>query len=663
MKITDKLSMEAAIKQLNEWAEAYEKGQPVVSDKEYDNLYFALKDAENQLGIVLENSPTQKIIYEVITELKKVKHEYQPMLSLDKTKDIEEIKSFINGKDWIAMLKLDGLSCRLTYENGKLIRAETRGNGVEGEDITHNAKVLPSIPKRLPYYGTLVIDGEIICDLNTFKKFEKEYANSRNFAAGSIRLLDSAECAKRELTFVAWDIIGDLYLSDGIGISYYATALCEKLAWLYDHCGFEVVPHFLYGDYDLEPCIKSLQRVNDTIYHYPIDGIVFKWNKCAEYAAAGRTEHHFRGGLALKFYDEEYETELLDINWTMGRTGVLTPVAVFKNVDTGDSIVNRANLHNINIMYDLLGEYPLKGQQIWIVKQNQIIPQVSRANKEQDLDLSFLLKIPDACPYCGSKATIKTSKSGTKELYCDNPDCESKLINKLDHFAGKKGLDIKGLSKATLEKLIEYGWVTKAIDLFNLNEYRADWIQKSGFGAKSVDKILAAIEEVRTCTSLGAFLSAIAIPLVGKTYANQLAQYFEDYAAFRIAIISGFDFTTLDGFGPGLHEAIINFDYQEADRMINTNIIKIEKDAPQEDGAQLEGLTFVVTGKLHHFKNRDLLKAEIVSRKGRVVETVTNKTTYLINNDTASTSAKNKKAKDLGIPIISEDDFLKLIEK
>ena len=374
---------------LNYHQDLYDKGMPVISDSEWDKAYLELKELETLAGKALPNSPTQKIRYTVVNELKKVKHEYQPMLSLDKTKDIEEIKRFIGNKEWIAMLKLDGLTCRLTYEEGRLVRAETRGDGVEGEDITHNAQVLPSIPKRINYYNTLVVDGEVICDKTTFEQFKDEYANARNFAAGSIRLLDSKECAKRGLTFVAWDIIGDLYLSDGIGVGYYATALCEKLAWLYDHCGFDVVPHFLYGDYDLECCGENLQRVNDTCYHYPIDGIVFKWDNIKEYEAAGRTDHHFRGGMAFKFEDDEYETELLDIEWSMGRTGVLTPVAIYKDVEIDGATCNRASLHNISIMRTLLGETPYIGQKIWIYRSNMIIPQIARSEKLEEFRDNF----------------------------------------------------------------------------------------------------------------------------------------------------------------------------------------------------------------------------------------------------------------------------------
>ena len=350
MNIYDKLSMNTAVQQLNEWTEAYDKGHSIVSDKEWDDLYFELKEAEERLGVVLPNSPTQKVVYTVVNELKKVKHEYQPMLSLDKTKDIEEIKSFIGNRDWIAMLKLDGLTCRLTYEEGRLVRAETRGDGYEGEDITHNARVLPSIPQRIDYSNTLVIDGEMICDLETFEQFKDEYANARNFAAGSIRLLDSKECAKRGLTFVAWDCI--------TGYEYEEEAnLYNKLMHLGDF-SFTTVP-FLMGNLvngNIEAALK-LQIIAEE-YKYPIDGIVFKWNDCAEYEAAGRTDHHFRGGMAYKFYDEEYETELLDIEWSMGRTGVLTPVAIYKDVEIDGAICNRANLHNINTLTELLGEQP-----------------------------------------------------------------------------------------------------------------------------------------------------------------------------------------------------------------------------------------------------------------------------------------------------------------
>lgn len=376
MNIYDKLSMGAAVRQLNEWTEAYDKGQPVVSDKEWDDLYFELKKAEEELGIILPDSPTQKVNYTIVNELQKVKHEYQPMLSLDKTKDIEEIKSFIGNRDWIAMLKLDGLTCRLTYEGGKLVRAETRGNGYEGEDITHNARVIPSIPQKITYPKTLVVDGEMVCTFDTFEQFKNEYANARNFAAGSIRLLDSKECSNRGLTFIAWDIIKS-------EMSHHY--LVEKLIFL-SELGFNTVP--FDNEAAIENTVELLQNIAQ-YHHLPIDGIVFKWDNIKEYEAAGRTDHHFRGGLAYKFYDEEYETELLDIEYTMGRTGVLTPVAIYKDVEIDGATCNRASLHNISIMRTLLGETPYIGQKIWIYRSNMIIPQIARSEKLEEFRDNF----------------------------------------------------------------------------------------------------------------------------------------------------------------------------------------------------------------------------------------------------------------------------------
>ena len=652
--------MKELVEFLNYHQDLYDKGAPQISDKEWDAAYLKLKELETLGGYSLPNSPTQKIRYEVVTELKKVKHEYQPMLSLDKTKDIEEVKEFLGTKDWIAMLKLDGLTCRLTYKEGRLVRAETRGNGIEGEDITHNAQVLPSIPQRIDYYDTLVVDGEVICDKIAFEQFKDEYANCRNFAAGSIRLLDSKECAKRGLTFVAWDVIGEMKVVPT------PTLLTNKLSQL-EYLSFHVVPFCCSHDLhvSLEECFEIMQEPTD----YPIDGIVFKWDNIKEYEAAGRTEHHFRGGLAYKFYDEEYETELLDIEWSMGRTGVLTPVAVYKDVEIDGAICNRANLHNINIMHEVLGNYPYVNQKIWVAKMNQIIPQVMRAEKSDTLACTIYFYPPKTCPICLGKTEIHTSDSGTIECYCSNPQCPGKLVNKLDHFCGKKGLDIKGLSKATLEKLIDWGWVTRAKDLFYLYQREHEWINKPGFGAKSVKKILDAIEEARH-TTLEKYLSAISIPLIGKTYARQLAQMFETYQDFRTSVtpdpITGmkpFNFTQIDGFGPAMHEAIMSFDYYEADRMVDMNIIDfVEKESALENsGNALEGKTFCVTGKVKHWKNRDELSTAITAKGGKVTSSVSSKTNYLVNNDINSTSSKNLKAKELNIPIITEEELLNML--
>ena len=638
---------------LNYHQDLYDKGTPVISDKEWDKAYLELKELEENLGESLPNSPTQKIRYEVVSELRKVSHDEDfPMLSLDKTKEISDIENKFRNKQWIAMAKCDGLSCRLIYQGGRLIQAATRGNGEVGEDITHNAKVVKNIPKWIPHDGRLVIDGEIVCLAQDFAPFAEEYANSRNFAAGSIRLLDAAESAKRNLSFIAWDCI-----YDDAGESQLLSQQLEDLA-LY---GFDIVNYGIC-EVSVEEAIEFLKRSADA-EGLPIDGIVFKLDNKSEYYAAGTTSHHPSGAYAFKFYDEEYETELLDIEWSMGRTSVLTPVAVYRDVEIDGATCNRANLHNLNIMDELLGVQPYIGQKIWVYKANQIIPQISRTEKrELSMDMTFFLT-PELCPICLGETEIRTSDSGTQELYCSNPQCPGKLVNKLDHFAGKKGLDIKGLSKATLEKLIDWGWVTRAMDLFYLHQRRREWVEKPGFGIKSVDKVLDAIETARH-TTLEKYLSAISIPLIGKTYARQLANSFIDYWELRRAINRKEDFSEYDGFGPAMHDAIINFDYAEADMMVERCIIDFveEEDALENSGNSLEGKTFCVTGRVHIWKNRDELSAAITAAGGKVTSSVSSKTDYLVNNDVTSTSAKNLKAKELGIPIITEEQLQELMK-
>lgn len=662
--------MKQLIEFLNHHTELYNAGKPEIADITWDHAYFELMRLEKEYpSLSCPDSPTKKVHYEVRSELPKVKHEYQPMLSLAKTKDLEEIKEFVGNRKYVAMLKLDGLTCRLTYKNGKLVRAETRGNGEEGEDITHNARVISSIPKLVPFRGEMIVDGEVICTNDSFAKVADQYANSRNYAAGSIRLLDSKECEARDLTFVAWDLIkhdADFF------------ELSNKLGALESN-NFIVVPHFYDDDFEeFDAIVESLKNIAE-LEGYPIDGLVFKWDDIEEYMAAGRTDHHFRGGMAYKFYDELYETSLRDIEWSMGRTGVLTPVAIYDPVNIDGAVCTRASLHNINTLTATLGHYPLEGQKIKVFRANQINPQIAWSQNVEDLlgaDAGYFLHDeslqfffpPKQCPVCAGATEMIESESGTIELHCSNDACAGKLINRLDHWAGKKGLDIKHLSKATLEKLIDLGWVTSIKDLYKLAEYRKEWIAQPGFGEKSVDRLLESIEESRQ-TTLSNLIAAMGIPLIGKTYAKQLARIFETYADFRASVtpdfISGitpFDFTQISGFGVAMHNAIVNFDYREFDRLVDMQYItfKAEEQEIIENANSLEGLTFVITGKLKRFKNRDLVKAEIEARGGKVVGTVSSKTTYLVNNDVTSTSAKNRAAKELRIPIISEEDLMNL---
>ena len=661
----NKIDIGIIIKKLNKATEAYDKGEPIMSDYEWDELYFELKEWEDQTGIIFEDSPTQKIHFQKVSELKKVKHNH-PMLSLDKTKDIEEIKSFLGDHEWIAMAKMDGLTCSLRYLNGKLVSAETRGNGIEGEDITHNALVIPSIPRFIPFEEgeELIIDGEIICTYKNFEPFKNNYKNPRNFASGSIRLLNSEECKKRNLTFVAWDVIIKNTFYNIEFFNYYNVNnfLSAKLHFL-QNIGFTVVP-FIVKTASLKTAIDNLKEFANH-FSYPIDGIVFKYDNIAEYSAAGRTDHHFKGGLAYKFYDETYPTRLKYIQWTMGRTGILTPVAVFDPIDIDGSTVERASLHNVSIMKEVLGDCAYVGEPLQIYKANQIIPQIAEAGPKYDYGYVIAhggVSANDAierCPICGGDVAYITSNEGVINAYCDNPSCKGKLVNRMDHFCGKKGLDIKGLSKATLEKFIEWGWVESIEDLYYISEkYRSDFLLKPGFGIKSVTKILNAIEDSKH-TTLDAFISAIGIPLIGKAVAKDLANYFETYEDFREAIKDkDYHFYELDNFGIEMDNSLKNFDYAEADRL--SKILNIEASVVNNNqiNNNLIGKTIVITGKLTKFKNRAELKSVIEAHGGKVSDSISGKTDILINNDINSTSTKNKSAKTRGIPIITETDFI-----
>ena len=631
------------VEKLNYYTKLYDEGRPEISDKEWDDMYFELQKLERESGIYLEDSPTQRVNFQVVNKLNKVEHNH-PMLSLDKTKDTNEIQKFIYNNDYIAMAKMDGLTCSLKYVNGKLVSAETRGNGLVGEDILHNALQVRNIPKRIDFQDELIVDGEIICTYENFKEFESEYKNPRNFASGSIRLLDSKESSMRRLSFIAWDCITGLE-----DIEKLSTKLL-KLNIL----GFTVVP-FMAGEYSIDDTISTIQSIAQEA-GYPIDGIVYKYDIVSEYEAAGKTDHHFKGGLAYKFYDEEYETTLRDVEWTMGRTGVLTPVALLEPINIDGSEVSRASLHNISIMDELGIRY--QDTKVMVYKANMIIPQISRVLPYEG-EIASLINIPAVCPICGEPTIIK-GENGVRVLYCSNPSCEGKLINRLDHFFGKKGLDAKGLSKATFEKLIDWGWVESIKDVFKLKEHKKEWEKMQGFGEKSVEKILQAIEDCKSC-SLEAVISAAGIPLIGRTVGKDLSKRFGSYTEFREAVESGFDFTSFSGYGWEMHKAISDFDYSELDYIVD-NYLQIKENKKEENELKLKDLTFCVTGKVHIWKNRDSLSALIESLGGKVTGSVSKNTNYLINNDINSTSAKNKKAQELGIPILSEEDFQKIFD-
>ena len=628
------------IDKLNYYTKKYDEGHPEISDQEWDWMYFQLQKMEFDSGIYYPDSPTQSVNYQVVNQLNKVEHNH-PMLSLDKTKDIDMLYAFTINKNYIAMAKMDGLTCSIKYQNGRLVSAETRGNGIIGEDILHNALQVKNIPNKINYIDELILDGEIICTYNDFKPFENEYKNPRNFASGSIRLLDSKESASRHLTFVVWDVVK--------GLDWCET-LSEKLNVLQEEFScFTIVPYYINGD--IENSIKLIQQ-SAKMLGYPIDGVVFKYDNCKEYINAGKTDHHFKGGIAYKFYDEEYETRLLNIEWSMGRTGALTPVAIFEPVEIDGTEVSRASLSNLSVMEDTLGK-PYINEKLWVTKRNMIIPKVERAEK-LDYNEDDEIKIPQVCPEC-SKSTTVINNDGVKVLFCGNPQCQGKFINRLDHFCGKAGLDIKGLSMATLEKLINWGWISSFVDIYKLENKSNIWKTKAGFGEKSVERILRAIQDSRN-TTLDAVIAAAGIPLIGRAVAKELCKYIKSYEEFREKVNNRFDFTQYDGFGDIMSASILDFDYTELDEVVSY-ALNIQEKVSKDDSNLLKGLVFCITGKVHTVKNRDELKGLIESAGGKVVGSVSKNVNYLINNDNTSTSSKNIAAKNLNIPVITEEEL------
>lgn len=649
------LRMKNLISQLNAASEAYYNGESIMDDIQYDRFYNTLKELETKTGIIYANSPTQMVGAPVLDELTKIQIKEQPMLSLDKCHSAEEVVQFANNHTMVAMLKCDGLSIRLTYENGKLITANTRGNGETGVDITPHAAQFRNIPLNIPTTGTVIIDGEAVIKWNDFVIINQngEFKNPRNTAAGALNSLDTKVVKDRRLSFIAWDFI------KGCDSSTMSGRL-EKLKEL----GFEST----YFSVVSECNVDNVNELNDLIIYdsnIPWDGIVWKYDDLAYGESLGRTAHHFNWAIAWKPEIETFETKLLDIDWTMGRTGVLTPVAVFEPVDDGESVITRASLHNLSIMEEVL-KIPYVGQKLEIYKANMIIPQVLSADKEGFITYATNVKgnkliewrkpqisLPRECPICGG-ATKISCDNDSKTLVCDNDMCAGRLINRLDHFAGKKGLDIKGLSKATLSKLIEWNWVSAPADLYNLAQYRDEWITKPGFGQKSVDRVLQSIEESRHPT-LDSFISSLGIPLIGKTISKDLLNYISSYEDFREKAISKWDFTSINGFAYNKANAIWSFDFSEADKVREYMDFTVEEQ-PQSEKT-LDGMSIVITGRLTIYKNRAELQQAIEARGGKVIGSVSKNTTYLINNDNMSNSTKNVAAKKLGIPVLTEEEF------
>ena len=635
--------------QLNRYRDSYyNNSESLISDKQYDDLFDELQSLEEETGIIMSNSPTKTVGYEVKSKLEKVKHSH-PMLSLDKTKSTDDLIKFSDGRDCIISLKLDGLTVLNTYNDGVLYQAETRGNGEEGEIITHNAKVFDNLPLDIPFDRKFEIEGEAIITQSDFEKINTngEYKNCRNLASGSVRQLDSNITKDRHVRFIAWKI--------PFGVTTYSQGF--EIAAQY---GFEVVPYVKYNSKydDIEKAIEVLKSIAKE-KSLPIDGLVITYNNVEYGKSLGMAGHHPKHSLAFKFYDDIYPTELLDVEFTMGKTGVLTPTAVFKPVEIDGTVVERASLHNISIMKELGITH--KGQTINVYKANQIIPQIDSVEEDDTEITDDNMIIPvETCPICGADTKI-IQENDSKVLICTNDNCKGKLLGKLSHFCSKNAINIEGMSEATLQFLIDKGWIKSFHDIYKLDYHRENWKEYGGFGDKSVDKLLDAIEDSRN-TTLDRFIYSLSIPQIGRSASKDIAKFFNNnYEEFKMYGTT-INYTQIDGFGESMNNSLhkwLSENHIMMEELAKEFTFKKEKN--NSSSVDLSGKTFVITGSLIHYKNRDELVSIIESMGGKVSGSVSTKTSYLINNDTQSSSSKNQKAKQLNIPIISEQDFINII--
>lgn len=642
------------VKQLNEYRDSYyNEARPVVSDAAYDKLFDELSELEKETGVVYANSPTQTVGYVVKSELEKVKHSH-PMLSLDKTKSVDDLVKFAGEKDCILSLKMDGLTCLLTYENGELVQAETRGDGEVGELITHNAKVFDNIPLTIDYKGHFEIEGEAIITYDDFNKIneslseDKKYKNPRNLASGSVRQLDSKIASQRHIKFIAWKVPTEVASNSFINRLQYAAEL-----------GFDTVPFLpIRGNSNAEfinIVIEQLQRrANER--NFPIDGLVATYNDITYGESLGMTGHHPKHSIAFKFYDEEVETVLKNIEWSMGKIGSLTPVAIFDPVEIDGTMVERASLHNVSILTKLDLQI---GDTIIVYKANQIIPQVKENLSAKDRESAYI-RIPSQCPVCESSTQI-VKENDSEVLMCTNPHCKGKLLGRVSHFVSKKGMDISGLSEETIKKFIELGWITEITDVYNLGQHYDRLSTMSGFGKKSVNKLRKSIENSKT-VRLDKFITSLSIPGIGTSQSRELAKVFNTWDDFRDASVGCYNFTQIDGFGDVLNKNIHSW-FKDvsciAEQLASLMTFKTEEKRNTDNS--LDGKSFVVTGKVFRFRNRDEIKSEIEKQGGKVTSSVTKSTYALINNDIESNSSKNKKAKELGVQIINEDQLIEML--
>ena len=639
----NKFDIAARVRELNRASEAYyNTGQPIMSDYEFDIKIEELKQWEEEIGIVLSNSPTHNVGATVLDNIKEVTHK-TPMLSLEKCHSVEEIIKFANNHNLVASIKLDGLTVRLTYKDGDLVLAESRGNGVVGSDVTEHVKQFTNVPLHINKEGTYIIDGEALIKLDDFAEINKngEYKNSRNLAAGTLSSLDTSVVKDRKLSWYAWEVVEGAKESKSFTFS-----LIEA-----EELGIDVVPNanLGYSEMDIEEVIEyCFDKAKE--YNLPQDGVVFKFDNVEYGKSLGNTSHHFRNGIAYKVFNDSVETILKDIEWSCGKTGILTPVAIFNTVDIDGSEVSRASLHNISIMEEIM-DSPWIGQKIGIYKANLIIPAVRWAEQSdydnQNSSNKQFLDIPSVCPICGASTRI-IKDNDSEVLYCTNEDCKGRLLGKLTHVVSKSALNISGLSESTLNRLIKFGWVTSIKDIYHLSDYKNHMIVLDGFGKRSIEKLLNSIEESRN-TNLERFLYALSIPLLGKSASKMIAEAVDrDFDTF-------IDEMTMKGaeyfkYLPGIGDALINSlntywksHYSEIIQLANEFTFEKPNLILNEIPKTLQGKASVVTGSVNHYKNRDELKADIVTHGGTVVGSVSSKTSYLINNDINSTSSKIRK--------------------
>lgn len=641
--------MKKLIQELNKASYAYYgKDSPIMSDKEYDALYDELMMIQKETGTTLAGSPTQKVQGYVLDGFTKVTHS-KPMLSANKTKDINDIIKFLRDYDWYCSYKLDGLTLVLRYNDGKFVQGITRGNGIIGEDVTEQCKFIDNIPMTIPNKHFFEVRGECVMSWNEFKRvnstLDTPYSNPRNLAAGTLRNLDLNILKQRKLSFVVFEMVHPSF-----------TWKTEELDYL-DSIGFETVRRLT----DISTSInvsKCVEKMNPEYYEYPVDGLIFEVNNKEISKQLGSTSHHENCRMALKWKDETYPTKLINIEWTIGKTGVLTPTIVTEPVEIDGTIVNRASVHNVSIFKQFRFT---KGCTCNLYKANMIIPQCDSVENNYGEEIT----IPDKCPICGGETKI-VKENDSEVLMCMNDDCQGKLLGKLSNAVSRNALNVDNLSEATLEKFISLGWLNSIKSIYHLSDYKGKMYSLEGFGKKSVDKLLESIEKSRE-TTLDRFIYALSVPLIGKSASKDIAKHFKyNFGKFYHCFSCGYGYfwnLKVDGIGVVASNNIQKFAITYMDKVFELSkefTFKIPNESNHTQNT-LQGKTFVITGSLEKYSNRDELKSVIESYGGKVSGSVSAKTFALINNDIESSSSKNKKAKSLGVQIINEEQFMQLI--